>query len=100
MLIQSKMVTFLVIVFFGCRVVATESDNCVRVQFSIDDENGINTNQNFTKQSFVKNEQPVYYSYSRTADSKFIQTIIWRDNESWLSQERHSSGNMITKTKI
>ena len=100
MFIQSKMVTFLVVIVLVCSAVAKESENCDRVQFSFDDQNGINTSQNFTKQSFVKNGQPVYYSVWRTKKHTKLQTIIWRNNENtiWLSQTRTWIGKKITKT--
>ena len=105
MLIQSKMITFMVIIFLGCSAVAKESENCDRVQFSIDNQTGIKTIQNFTRQSFGKNGQPVYYSFSRTPEYQHIQTLIWWNNENntWLSQTiinslMPSSGNKITKT--
>ena len=100
MFIRSKMVTFLVVMFLGYSVVAKESENCDRVQFSFDDQNS--TNQNFTKQSFKKNGQPVYYSYSEIIKNHDEQTIIWRnkENNTWLSQTRTwIDGNKITKTK-
>ena len=104
MLIQSKVVTVLVTLFFGCSVAAREIENCNRVQFSFDDQNSINKNQNFTKQFFEKNGQPVYYSFQKTAKDHNMQTIIWQNSENnyWLSQTRPYSGNNIimTKTKI
>ena len=89
---QSKMVTFLLMIFLGCSAVEKESDNCDRVQFSFEGQN-----HNFTKQYFEKDEQPVYYSLKNT-----IQTIIWWDNETntWLSQTRTRIGNKITKANI
>ena len=59
-IIQNKMVIFLVMIALGYSAVAKESENCDRVQFTLEDLNGINTDQNFTKQSFEKNGQPVY----------------------------------------
>ena len=102
MFIQSKGVTVLVIIFLGCSADAKESEKCDRVQFSFDDENGINSSQNFTKQSFDKNGQPVYYSYtSEITKNRDVQTIIWWNNENnnWLSQTRSYSGNKTNKTK-
>ena len=102
MFIQSKGVTVLIIIFLGCSADAKESEECDRVQFSFDDENGINSSQNFTKQSFDKNGQPVYYSISGLK-YQWRQTIIWWNNEtnSWLSQtQSYSPGDKITKTKI
>ena len=92
------MVTVLVLIFLGCIAVTKESEMCDRVQFSF---NGINTRQNFTKQSFEKNGHPVYY-YAGGTFKKFIQTIIWQNNENdstWISQTRPYSSNKITKTK-
>ena len=101
LLIQSKMVTFFVLIFLGCSAVAIESEMCDRVQFSFHDQNNITTSQNFTKQSFVKNGQPVYYSFWRNKNNTKLQTIVWRNNENnaWLSQTTPYSGNKITKTK-
>ena len=100
MFIQSKMVTVLFIIFLGCTAVAKESEKCDRVQFSFDDQNGVNANQNFTKQSFEKNGKPVYYSYLTTKNHD-VQTIIWRNkkNNTWLSQTRPHSGNKTNKTE-
>ena len=100
------MVIFLVIVFLGCSADAKESKMCDRVQFSFDDLNGINNNQNFTRQTFEKNGQPVYYSFRSAKYHQNIQTLIWWDNRNntWLSQTINnfftSTGNKITKTKI
>ena len=89
------MITVFVMIFVCCIAVAEGSKNCDRVQFFIDGQNGIKTIQNFTKQSFLKNGQPVYYSIS-----EYAETVIWRTNETWISQTRPSySGNKITKTK-
>ena len=101
MFIRSKMVTFLVVMFLGYSVVAKESENCDRVQFSFRDQNSTNTNQNFTKQSLRKNGQPVYYSYSEIIKNHDEQTIIWRnkENNTWLSKTRTWIGNKINKTK-
>ena len=108
MFVQSKMVIFLVIVLFGCSADANESKMCDRVQFSFDDLNGINNNQIFTKQSFEKDGQPVYYSFRTAKYQQNIQTLIWWNNrnDTWLSQTiknflmpTTSSGNKITKTK-
>ena len=95
------MITFLVMIFLGGSAVAEESVNCDRVQFSFVDQTGINTSENFTKQSFDKNGQPVYYSFSGLVN-QWRQTIIWWNNETniWLSQTRPYSGNKITKTNI
>ena len=102
LLIQCKMVTLFVLIFLGCSAVTIKSEMCDRVQFSFHDQNNINTSQNFTKQSFVKNGQPVYYSFWRAKNHTKLQTIIWRNNENtiWLSQTRTWIGNKITKTKI
>ena len=72
-------------IFLGCSAIANEIENCDRVQFSFEDLNGINTDQNFTKQSHEKNGQSVYYSFSRS-----METIIWRNNanNAWLAQTR------------
>ena len=102
MYIQSKGVTVLVIIFLGCSAVAKENEKCDRIQFSIDDQNSINTSQNFTKQSFEKNGQPVYYSYSDSITENYDeQIIIWRnkENNTWLSQTRPHIGNKTKKTK-
>ena len=87
-LIECEMVTLLFIIFLGCSAVAKErSEKCDRVQFTVDDQNGISTHQNFTKQSFEKNGKPVYYTFSETANNQ-LQTIVWWDNENntWLSK--------------
>ena len=91
------MVTFLVMIFFGCSAIANEIENCDRVQFSFDDQNDINNNQNFTEQYFDKNGQPVYYSLSGPKN-QLRQTIIWWNNENntWLSQTGPYSSNKIT----
>ena len=95
------MVTFLVVIFLGCSAIANEIENCDRVQFYFDDQNDINNNQNFTEQYFVKNGQPVYYSFWRNKNYTKLQTIVWRNNENnaWLSQTTPYSGNKISKTK-
>ena len=91
------MVTVLVLIFLGCIAVTKESEMCDRVQFSF---NGINTRQNFTKQSFEKNGHPVYYYAGGTFEHMYIQAIIWWNNETntWISQIRPYSSNKITKT--
>ena len=91
------MVTFLVMLVLGCSAVAKESENCDRVQFSFNDQNGKNTSQNFTRQSLEKNRQPVYYSLSGPKN-QLRQTIIWWNNENntWLSQTGPYSSNKIT----
>ena len=78
--------------------VAEKSEMCDRVKFSFDDQN---TTQNFTKQSFEKNGQPVYYSVSEINKNNDGQTIVWwnKENNTWLSQTRPYSGNKITKSK-
>ena len=93
------MVAVFLILFLGCSVAAKEY--CDRVQISFEDQKGITTNQNFTKQSFEKNGKPVYYSFRRTAKNQQKDTIIWWqiENNTWLSQTRPSSGDKITKTK-
>ena len=102
MFIKVKMVILLFILFLGCNVAAKgRSENCDRVQFSFNDQKGINDNQHFTKQSFDKNRKPVYYSSSGPKDQS--QTIVWWDNENntWLSQTMPYSGDRITiKTKL
>ena len=102
MFIQEKMVTLFSIIFLGCSAVAKEiSENCDRVQFSFDDQKGINNNQNFTKQSFDKNGKPVYYSFAGPR-IQWRYTIIWWNNETnrWLSQTMHDGSDKITKTKF
>ena len=92
------MIAVLVLIFLGCSAVAKKSENCDRVQFSFNDQNGINTSQNFTKQPIEKNEQPVYYSLSGPKN-QLRQTIIWWNNKNntWLSQTGPYSSNKITK---
>ena len=105
--IHTSMVTCLFIIFLGCHAVAKGSEMCDRVQFSFNDQNNINNNLNFTKQSLEKNGKPVYYTIRKYANYQNVQTIIWWNQEtnSWLSQTiinslTPSSGNKITKTKI
>ena len=100
-IIQSKMVTLLVMIFLGYSAVAKEIEKCDRFQFSFDDPNDINNNQNFTEQYFGKNGQPVYYSLSGPMN-QLRQTIIWWNNENntWLGQTEPYSSNNINKTKI
>ena len=97
MFIQSKMVTFLFLIFLGCSAVAEERENCDRVQFSFDNPYDKKNNQSFTKQSFERNGQPVYYSFHEALGG----TLIWRssENTTWESQTRQYTSNKITKTK-
>ena len=104
---QNKIILKLLFIILLVCLNYCKSKNCNRIQFDFLDQNGINTSQNFTEQTFRKNGQPVYYSYSRTADYKLIQIIIWRNSENnkWLSQTiiNHltpSTGNNVTKTNI
>ena len=99
MFIHTNMITLLFIIFLGCNAVAQENEMCDRVQFSFDDQN---TTQNFTKQSFDKNGQPVYYSESEINKTYDGQTIVWwnKEKNTWLSQTRPYSTNKITKSKI
>ena len=99
---QSKMFIVLILIFLGCSAVAEESENCDRVQFSYDNMYGKNIRQNFTKQSFLHNGQPVYYSLSGPKN-QLKQTIIWWHNSkkgTWLGQTGPYTSNKITKAKI
>ena len=98
MFIQSKVVTVLVIIFLGCSALANESEKCDRVQFTFNDQKGINIVQNFTKQSFEKNGQPVYYSFDQVKNEN-MQSIMWWsiENNTWLSQTRPHSSNKKKK---
>ena len=90
------MITVLIMIFLGCIAVTKESEMCDRVKFSLNDQKAIN----FTKQSFEKNGQPVFYSAGGTYEYMYIQAIIWWNNETntWISQIRPYSSNKITKT--
>ena len=99
MLIQSKMVLVWVMIFFGRSVVAIESENCDRVQFSSDNSMALINNENFTRQSLHKNGKPVYYSVAGPKN-QYKYTYIWWNNETWLSKTMTDSSNKITKVKI
>ena len=99
------MVTILLIIVYGCIVVAEEIDNCDRVQFSFNDPTGTNSIQNFTRQSFVKNGKPMYYSVFRFKKKLRYSAIWWnKKTNKWLSQtkpsNRHLIGDKITKAKL
>ena len=83
------MVTILLIIVYGCIVVAEEIDNCDRVQFSFNDQTGTNSIQNFTKQSFNKNGNPVYFSVFGSKNN-WSYSLIWWNNETnnWSSQTK------------
>ena len=107
MFIQIKMVTILLIIVYGCIVVAEEIDNCDRVQFSFNDQTGTNNIQNFTKQSFNKSGKPVFYSVFGP-QKKWRYSVVWWNNKDnkWLSQTKRrrprviSISNKITKAKL
>lgn len=86
MFIQSKMITILLIIVQDCIAVEEEIENCDRVQFSFD-QNGKNTSENFTRQSFDKNGKPVYYSVFGSKNN-LSRAVIWWSNKTnnWLSQ--------------
>ena len=104
MFIQRKIVTILLIVVHGCIAVVAENENCNRVQFTLEDQTGNSSIQNFTKQSFVKNGKPVYYSVFGLKEH-WRQSVIWWSNKKnkWLSQigrsNWHLISNKITKAK-
>ena len=105
MLVQSKMITILLIIVHGCIAVVEEFENCDRVQFSFNDQTGTNSIQNFTKQSFDKNGKPVYYSVFGPK-KKWRYSLIWwnKKTNKWLSQtkrsNRHLIGDKITKATL
>ena len=90
------MVSVLVLIFLGCIAVTKEIEMCDRVKLSLNNQKAIN----FTKQSFEKNGQPVYYSAGGTFEHVDIEAMIWWNNETntWISQIRPYSNNKITKT--
>ena len=97
MFIQRKIVTILLIVVHGCIAVVAENENCNRFQFTLEDQTGNSSIQNFTKQSFVKNGKPVYYSVFRLKEH-WQHSVIWWSNRTkkWLSQIRHSNWHLIS----
>ena len=105
MFIQRKIVTILLLVVHGCIAVVAENENCNRVQFTLEDQTGNSSIQNFTKQSFVKNGKSVYYSVFRLK-KKLRYSVIWwnKKRNKWLSQTKrslnHLIGNKITKAKL
>ena len=103
MFVQSKMITILLIIVHGCIAVVEVFENCDRVQFSFNDQTGTNSIQNFTKQSFVKNGKPVYYSVFGLKEHWRHSVIWWSNTNKWVSQIGRRSGhlisNKITKAK-
>ena len=103
MFIQRKIVTILLIVVHGCIAVVAENENCNRVQFTLEDQTGNSSNQNFTKQSFAKNGKPVYYSVFRLKEHWRHSVIWWSNTNKWVSQigrrSWHLISNKITKAK-
>ena len=103
MFIQRKIVTILLIVVHGCIVVVAENENCNRVQFTLKDQTGNSSIQNFTKQSFVKNGKPVYYSVFGLKEHWRHSVIWWSNTNKWVSQigrrSWHLISNKITKAK-
>ena len=88
MLIQSKIVSTFVIFFFVSSTVAIEIENCnTTLQLSFNDSEGTNIYKNFSQQSFVFNEKPVYYSMDGPKWN-WNKTIIWwsKENNSWFVQ--------------
>ena len=104
MFIQRKIVTILLMVVHGCIAVVAENENCNRVQFTLEDQTGNSSIQNYTKQSFVKNGKPVYYSVFGLK-KHWRHSVIWWSNKTkkWLSQIGRSNkdliSNKITKAK-
>ena len=103
MFIQTKIVTILIVVVHGCIVVVAENENCNRVQFTLEDQTGNSSIQNFTKQSFVKNGKPVYYSVFGPKKDWRHSVIWWSNTNQWVSQIGHRNwdliSNKITKAK-
>ena len=88
MLIQRKIITTFVIIFLICNVVAIEIENCdTTLQLTFNDSEGTNVYKNFSKQSFVFNEKPVYYLLDGTKWNWNKTTIWWsKENNSWYLQ--------------
>ena len=101
MFVQSKMVTILLMIVHGCIAVTEEFENCDRVQFSLSDQTGKDSIQNFTKQPSDKNGKPVYYSVFRSK-KLWRYTIMWWNNQTnnWLSQTGTWNSNEIIKAKL
>ena len=97
---KRKIVTILLIVVHGCIAVVAENENCNRVQFTLEDQTGNSSIQNFTKQSFVKNGKPVYYSVFGLKEH-WRHSVIWWSNKTkkWLSQIGRSNKDLISKAK-
>ena len=103
MFIQRKIVTILLIVVHGCNAVVAENENCNRVQFTLEDQTGNSSIQNYTKQPFVKNGKPVYYSVFGLKKHWRHSVIWWSNTNKWVSQigngSWHLISNKITKAK-
>ena len=103
MFIQRKIVTILLIVVHGCNAVVAENENCNRVQFTLEDQTGNSSIQNFTKQSIVKNGKSVYYSVFGLKEHLTHSVIWWSNTNKWVSQigrrSWHLISNKITKAK-
>ena len=103
MFIQRKIVTILLIVVHGCIAVVAENENCNRVQFTLEDQTGNSSIQNFTKQSIVKNGKSVYYSVFGLKEHLTHSVIWWSNTNQWVSQIGHRNwdliSNKITKAK-
>ena len=91
-------------VVHGCIAVVAENENCNRVQFTLENQTGNSSIQNFTKQSFVKNGKSVYYSVFGLKEH-WRHSVIWWSykTKKWLSQIGRSNkdliSNKITKAK-
>ena len=107
MFIQRKIVTILLLVVHGCIAVVAENENCNRVQFTLEDQTGNSSIQNFTKQSIAKNGKPVYYSVFGLKEHWRHSVIWWSNTNKWVSQALirpkrrswHLISNKITKAK-
>ena len=100
MFIQRKMVTFLVIVFFGCSAIAEEKCECDIFQTSKNtNENNSYEVTNFTKQSGEINGRPFYFSIKKE-DEKEI--VWWNDTaSSWMIQSyTKRTATTIAEVKI
>ena len=101
MFVQSKMVTILLMIVHGCIAVTEEFENCDRVQFSLSDQTGKDSIQNFTKQPSDKNGKSVYFSVFRFK-KKLRYSVIWwnKKNNKWLSQTKRNYTHLLTGNKI
>ena len=96
MFIQSKIITLLLIIVHGCIAVEGETENCDRVQFSFSDQTSTDSIHTFTKQSFIKNGKPVYYSVFGVKGIWRYSVIWWDNKTNWLSQTKRSNFHLIS----